>query len=62
VPDLTSLPPGCAFTPRCPHVRPACEAGPVPLMQPEEGVFNRCLIPVEYARGPDWSWNQVERI
>jgi peptide/nickel transport system ATP-binding protein len=23
-PDLTSLPPGCPFAPRCPHVRPSC--------------------------------------
>jgi oligopeptide/dipeptide ABC transporter ATP-binding protein len=62
VPDLVDLPSGCAFAPRCPHARPACAAGPIPLMQTEAGVFNRCLIPVDYARDPDWSWNQVEPI
>jgi oligopeptide/dipeptide ABC transporter ATP-binding protein len=62
VPELTNLPSGCAFAPRCPHARPACEAGPIPLMQTEAGGFNRCLIPVDYRRDPDWSWNQVERI
>jgi oligopeptide/dipeptide ABC transporter ATP-binding protein len=62
VPDLTNLPPGCAFAPRCPGARPVCEAGPIPLTRSETGAFNRCLIPLDYARDPDWSWNQVEQI
>ena len=59
VPDLVNLPPGCAFAPRCAHARPACAEGPIPLVQPETGVFNRCLIPVDYQRTPDWSWERV---
>ncbi|MDO5648792.1 ABC transporter ATP-binding protein [Paracoccus sp. (in: a-proteobacteria)] len=29
-PSLASLPPGCAFAPRCAHVRPDCTAAPPP--------------------------------
>ena len=62
VPDLVDLPPGCSFAPRCPHARPACEEGPVPLLQPEAGVFNRCLIPVDYVREPGWTWDRAESV
>ena len=62
VPELTNLPSGCAFAPRCQYAQPACSEGPIPLMQPAEGVFNRCLIPVDFVRDPEWSWNQVGRI
>ncbi|NVO15468.1 MAG: ABC transporter ATP-binding protein [Rhodoplanes sp.] len=43
-PDLTALPPGCAFAPRCAQARPACNAG-----VPEERTASphhvaRCLL------------------
>ena len=36
IPDLTALPPGCAFAPRCGVVLPDCKA-PVPRQRPEVG-------------------------
>jgi len=44
VPDPTALPPGCAFAPRCPDARPACDAGvPVPVALPD-GRAARCVL------------------
>jgi oligopeptide/dipeptide ABC transporter ATP-binding protein len=36
IPDLTALPPGCAFAPRCGVVMPVCKT-PVPRHRPEVG-------------------------
>lgn len=44
VPDLTNLPKGCPFRPRCKHVLPKCEEE-LPLMYPSaEGHFVRCYL------------------
>jgi oligopeptide/dipeptide ABC transporter ATP-binding protein len=59
VPDLTELPAGCAFAPRCPLAQPACETGPVPLIQSQPGVFSRCLYPLQYVRDNTWTWDHV---
>ena len=42
VPDFSSLPPGCAFSNRCPLVEAACEAGPMALEPAGEGRLSRC--------------------
>lgn len=44
VPDLTQLPPGCPFEPRCPHARPACRAGLPRMYQVGPGHFARCIL------------------
>ncbi len=62
VPDLTHLPPGCAFAPRCPLAQTVCEQGPVPLIQVEKNVLTRCLQPVDNRRDPSWTWDQIVRI
>lgn len=59
VPDLAELPPGCAFAPRCPHVQEACSAGPVPLIETNQGQFSRCLLHTQFKRQPDWLWSQI---
>ncbi|MGQ0701329.1 MAG: ABC transporter ATP-binding protein [Panacagrimonas sp.] len=41
-PDLTRLPPGCAFAPRCPIVETACEAAVPPLRSIEAGRLAAC--------------------
>ncbi len=56
VPDLVDLPPGCAFAPRCPHYRPVCEQGPVPMVEVAPGHISRCLLHVNYERKATWAW------
>jgi oligopeptide/dipeptide ABC transporter ATP-binding protein len=57
VPDLSELPEGCAFSPRCPGYRQVCSQGPVPMVDlAHEGVMSRCLIHTNYERNPNWSW------
>jgi oligopeptide transport system ATP-binding protein len=36
-PDLSSLPPGCAFSPRCPHARDLCRTAPPPVVADDGG-------------------------
>jgi oligopeptide/dipeptide ABC transporter ATP-binding protein len=44
VPDPFSVPPGCAFFPRCPaHKKQVCQE-PVPLTEIEPGHFVRCTL------------------
>lgn len=43
-PFAGELPEGCAFAPRCPHARPECRAGLVPLRL-QSGGRVRCLYP-----------------
>ncbi len=50
VPQPHALPPGCAFAPRCPHCRPACEAAPPPLLEARPGRATRCIRWREIAR------------
>jgi oligopeptide/dipeptide ABC transporter ATP-binding protein len=56
VPSLVSLPPGCAFAPRCPHYQTVCEGGPIPLIKTTPGHVSRCLLHVDYRRKGHWGW------
>ena len=62
VPDLASLPGGCAFAPRCPHRQAACEEGPVPLVATHTGRLSRCLLHTNYQREEAWGWDNIVRI
>jgi oligopeptide/dipeptide ABC transporter ATP-binding protein len=62
VPDIINLPPGCAFAPRCPLVRPICEQGPIPMAQTAESSYSRCLVQVKFERDSTWSWEHIIRI
>ena len=44
IPDLTQMPPGCSFAPRCPHARERCrdEAPPLATVAPEHA--SRCFF------------------
>jgi oligopeptide/dipeptide ABC transporter ATP-binding protein len=53
-PDLSALPPGCAFAPRCPNVLARCrEAAPPPFM-PEAGRVARCWLAEPSVAGADY--------
>jgi peptide/nickel transport system ATP-binding protein len=43
-PDLGTLPPGCAFAPRCGEARAACRAGEVAVAAPAPGHSVRCVL------------------
>jgi peptide/nickel transport system ATP-binding protein len=50
-PDLAALPPGCAFAPRCPHVRDACRAAAPELHAVRADHLARChLVPERAGR------------
>ncbi len=62
VPDLTELPPGCAFAPRCEQVQDTCRAGPIPMVTEPDGHTNRCLVHTGFQRQDGWQWSdRVER-
>ena len=42
-PDLTALPPGCPFAPRCPFVESRCEQALPELLEVENGRLVRCI-------------------
>ncbi|WP_425145078.1 ABC transporter ATP-binding protein [Deinococcus sp.] len=44
VPDLSNLPPGCPFEPRCPHARAACKDGLPRMYQVGPGHSARCIL------------------
>jgi peptide/nickel transport system ATP-binding protein len=44
-PDLSDLPAGCAFAPRCPHAGPDCRAAMPPLAARPGGGELRCVRP-----------------
>ncbi|MFC4454073.1 ABC transporter ATP-binding protein [Deinococcus sonorensis] len=44
IPDLTHLPPGCPFAPRCPHARPVCNEGLPKMYDLGGGHFARCIL------------------
>ncbi|NMC80213.1 MAG: hypothetical protein GYA59_12690, partial [Chloroflexi bacterium] len=56
VPDLTHLPDGCSFAPRCPLARTVCAEGPVPLIEVAPGQMSRCLAHYGFQRESDWTW------
>lgn len=43
LPDLTEVPPGCAFRERCPLAEPACGRGEIAMEPVAPGHFSRCL-------------------
>jgi len=43
-PDLTRLPPGCPFAPRCPERRPICEQTYPPAVFAEDGHVAHCWV------------------
>ncbi|WIM11526.1 ABC transporter ATP-binding protein [Enhydrobacter sp.] len=43
-PDLASLPPGCAFAPRCPKAFDRCRVEAPPAFRPDEGRMARCWL------------------
>ncbi|MBV8890215.1 MAG: ABC transporter ATP-binding protein [Alphaproteobacteria bacterium] len=42
-PSLASLPPGCAFAPRCPYAAAACVRGEIPVIATATGGMVRCV-------------------
>ena len=42
-PNLSALPVGCRFCPRCPLASAECRRSPIPLIQTGAGRFSRCL-------------------
>lgn len=44
-PNLSTLPPGCPFAPRCRFVRPECRTTEVALREISPGHFSACLFP-----------------
>jgi peptide/nickel transport system ATP-binding protein len=48
VPDMTRLPTGCRFAPRCPFAREICVNAPPPLVPIGDGHWTRCVrAPIE---------------
>jgi oligopeptide/dipeptide ABC transporter ATP-binding protein len=45
-PSLLSLPQGCSFAPRCPHVFPPCSERPPLEERAAPGHLDRCFLPV----------------
>ena len=43
VPDLTNLPEGCPFAPRCDYTKPECVEELPPLIEVEPGRWSRCI-------------------
>lgn len=46
-PDLTALPPGCPFEPRCPRALPECSVNRPPLVEHEAGHWWACWNPCQ---------------
>ena len=44
IPDLTNLPPGCPFWPRCPYAEDRCRGDVPQLREIEPGRFTRCVL------------------
>jgi oligopeptide/dipeptide ABC transporter ATP-binding protein len=53
-PDLSALPLGCSFAPRCPQAMPRCHDAAPPPFAPEEGRIVRCWLADPVAVGADW--------
>ncbi|MFO1151510.1 MAG: ABC transporter ATP-binding protein [Alsobacter sp.] len=53
-PDLSQLPPGCAFAPRCPLAAEACRSDPPPLVERMPGHACACVMegPAEASEAP----------
>jgi oligopeptide transport system ATP-binding protein len=50
-PDLTALPPGCPYAPRCHWMQPACQAARPDLLpvDQQEGRFKACLVDITHS-------------
>lgn len=44
IPDLTNLPPGCPFAPRCPLAEPKCKVAVPALREVKPGHYTRCIL------------------
>ena len=53
-PDLSALPPGCSFAPRCPQAFARCRDAAPPSFAPEEGRVARCWLAEPSAVGADF--------
>jgi oligopeptide/dipeptide ABC transporter ATP-binding protein len=53
-PDLSALPPGCAFAPRCPQALPHCRQAAPPPFAPEADRVARCWLAEPVAVGADF--------
>lgn len=51
VPDLSSLPSGCRFAPRCKYATEKCRAGKPELFEVGEGHYSRCWLASEDRKG-----------
>jgi oligopeptide/dipeptide ABC transporter ATP-binding protein len=52
-PDMSALPPGCSFAPRCPLAFDRCRAETPPEFMPGEGRTARCWLAASRAGGDD---------
>jgi oligopeptide/dipeptide ABC transporter ATP-binding protein len=52
-PDLSALPPGCSFAPRCPNAMPRCRDQEPPDFVPEEGRSARCWLAEPVSASPE---------
>jgi oligopeptide/dipeptide ABC transporter ATP-binding protein len=52
-PDLSALPPGCAFAPRCPNAMARCRIEEPPPFAPQEGRVARCWLAEPVAAAPE---------
>jgi oligopeptide/dipeptide ABC transporter ATP-binding protein len=52
-PDLSALPSGCSFAPRCPNVMQRCRDQEPPAFVPEEGRGARCWLAESVSAGPE---------
>jgi oligopeptide/dipeptide ABC transporter ATP-binding protein len=59
VPDLASLPNGCAFAARCPYRREVCVFGPIPLVEMSDGHLSRCLLHIDFHYERNWTWGDI---
>ncbi|HCU48730.1 MAG TPA: methionine ABC transporter ATP-binding protein, partial [Micromonosporaceae bacterium] len=51
--NLTNIPPGCAFNPRCRYAQDVCRVDPVPpLFEVQQGISSACHFWKE-VRGDD---------
>ena len=62
VPDLATLPLGCAFSPRCAQRQEVCDLGPIPIVAAQNGQHSRCLIHTNFQRQEQFSWDEIVRI
>jgi peptide/nickel transport system ATP-binding protein len=59
VPNLSELPGGCSFAPRCEFAQDVCGEGPIPMFETEPGHRNRCLRTIDYERDSAWDWKAI---